>query len=131
MKNLKMCFKYKNLSYVLFWVVLRRVEFNSQSFGACCTLCITTRYTRKFLYSWFQSFAVFKCCMFSFGLFFGVWSLIANVSEHSVCSIFIGEWGMKFEVPTRLWRWDRQSVPQRWLLNSTRQRTTRKKTYNI
>jgi hypothetical protein len=28
--------------------------------------------------------------MFSLGLFFGVGSLNANVSEHSVCSIFIG-----------------------------------------
>jgi hypothetical protein len=26
----------------------------------------------------------FKCLMFSFGLFPGVWILIANVSEHSV-----------------------------------------------
>jgi hypothetical protein len=32
------------------------------------------------------------CRMFYFGLFSGVWDLIANVSEHSVCSIFIGEW---------------------------------------
>jgi hypothetical protein len=30
--------------------------------------------------------------MFSFGLFPGVWSLNANVSEeHTLCSIFIGE----------------------------------------
>jgi hypothetical protein len=29
--------------------------------------------------------------MFPFELFPGVWSLNANVSEHSVCSIFIGE----------------------------------------
>jgi hypothetical protein len=27
-----------------------------------------------------------------FGLFPGVWCLIADVSEHRVCSIFIGEW---------------------------------------
>jgi hypothetical protein len=33
----------------------------------------------------------FVCRMFSFGLFPGVCSLNANVSEHSVCSIFIGE----------------------------------------
>jgi hypothetical protein len=32
-----------------------------------------------------------KSSMFSF-VFYGVWSLIANVSEHSVCSIFIDEW---------------------------------------
>jgi hypothetical protein len=34
----------------------------------------------------------FECCMFSFGLFSSVWSLIANILEHPVCSIFIGEW---------------------------------------
>jgi hypothetical protein len=32
-----------------------------------------------------------NCRMFSFGLFPGVCSLNANVSEHTVCSIFIGE----------------------------------------
>jgi hypothetical protein len=30
--------------------------------------------------------------VFFVGLFSGVWSLVANVSERSVCSIFIGEW---------------------------------------
>ena len=30
-----------------------------------------------------------KCCMLSSGLFPGVWILCADVSEHSVCSIFI------------------------------------------
>jgi hypothetical protein len=30
--------------------------------------------------------------MFSFGMFSGVWSLVANVSERSICSIFIGDW---------------------------------------
>jgi hypothetical protein len=38
------------------------------------------------------------CCMFSSGWFPEVWILYANVSEHSICSIFI---------PTRLWRWNR------------------------
>jgi hypothetical protein len=33
----------------------------------------------------------FECHMFSVGLFPGIWSLNANVLEHSVCSIFIGE----------------------------------------
>jgi hypothetical protein len=32
-----------------------------------------------------------KNCTFPFGLFPGVWSLNANVSEHSVCSILIQE----------------------------------------
>jgi hypothetical protein len=30
------------------------------------------------------------CCMLSFGQFPGVWSLYDDVSEHSVCFIFIG-----------------------------------------
>jgi hypothetical protein len=34
----------------------------------------------------------FECRMFAFGLFPGVCSLHANISEHSVCSIFIGEY---------------------------------------
>jgi len=29
------------------------------------------------------------CCMLSFGWFPGVWNLYADVSEHSVCSIFL------------------------------------------
>jgi hypothetical protein len=56
--------------------------------------------------------------MFYFGLFFGVWSLIANVSEHCLLHIH------------RLWRWNRQSVPKRWQLNSIHRRTTQK-SYNI
>jgi hypothetical protein len=32
-----------------------------------------------------------ECPMLSFGLFTGVCNLNANISEHSVCSIFIGE----------------------------------------
>jgi hypothetical protein len=31
-----------------------------------------------------------ECCNLSFGWFPGVWILCANVSEHCVCSIFIG-----------------------------------------
>jgi len=30
--------------------------------------------------------------MFSFGYFPGVWGLKADVSEHSICSIFLGRW---------------------------------------
>ena len=50
--------------------------------------------------------------MFSSGLFPGVWILYADVSEHSVCSIFIGKWVNNY-LPTCLWRWNRQSVPKR------------------
>jgi hypothetical protein len=32
------------------------------------------------------------CRVYPFGLFSGVWCLIADVSEHCVYSIFIGEW---------------------------------------
>jgi hypothetical protein len=47
--------------------------------------------------------------LFSFGLFSGVWNLTANVSEQSVCSIFIGD----------------------WQLNSIHRRTTQNKTYDV
>jgi hypothetical protein len=39
----------------------------------------------------FKLLPCFECRMFSFGLFPGAWSLNANISEHSVCSIFTGE----------------------------------------
>jgi len=31
-----------------------------------------------------------ECCMLSFGWFPGIWNVYADVSEHSVCSNFIG-----------------------------------------
>jgi hypothetical protein len=39
----------------------------------------------------FKLLPCFKCRMFPFGLFPDIWSLNANVWEHSVCPIFIGE----------------------------------------
>jgi hypothetical protein len=57
--------------------------------------------------------------MFSFGIFSGVWSLVANILDHFVCSIFIGEW---------VWR---QSVPKSWQLNFILRRISQKKTYDI
>jgi hypothetical protein len=38
----------------------------------------------------FKLATYFECCILSFGWFSGVWILYAEVSEHSVCSIFIG-----------------------------------------
>jgi hypothetical protein len=45
--------------------------------------------------SWFHAVAVFwmlRVIFYSFGLFPGVWCLIAYVSELCVCSVLIGEW---------------------------------------
>jgi len=67
-----------------------------------------------------------ECCMLSFGWFPGVWILYADVSEHSVSSIFIGR-----EVPTCLWRWNRQSVSKRRHIKFRRRGITQKKAYNI
>jgi hypothetical protein len=53
----------------------------------------------------------------SFGLFPGKLYLLADVSEHCVCSILIGEWIL--------------SVPKRRLLNTTRRGTTQKIIRNI
>ena len=48
----------------------------------------------------------FICSVFSFGYFPGIWVLIADVSEHSVGSIFIGR--TKYDTSsTCLWRWNR------------------------
>jgi hypothetical protein len=51
----------------------------------------------------------------------GVWCLITDISDQFVCSIFIGEWIWHF-ISTRLWRWNRHSVPKRRLLNTTRRK---------
>jgi hypothetical protein len=61
-----------------------------------------------------------------FGLFSGVWCLTADVSEHCICSIFMG-----YIISTRPWRWNRHSVPKRRLLNTTRRGTTQKITRDI
>jgi hypothetical protein len=46
---------------------------------------------------------VHRCCnMFSFGYFPGVWVLIADVSEHSIASIFIC-WSMKYDKDLDVW----------------------------
>jgi hypothetical protein len=76
---------------VIFWVVPRRVVFNIRRFGT----------------------------LFHLHSRVNVWCLIADVSQHCVCSIFIG-----------LWSWNRHSVPKRWLLNTARPGTTQKITRN-
>jgi hypothetical protein len=58
----------------------------------------------------------------SSGWFTSVWILNSNISEHPVYPIF---------VPTRLWRWNTQSVPNRWHFNYRCQWITQKKAYNI
>jgi hypothetical protein len=53
---------------------------------------------------YFRDFKLPSCFKFhvlSSGLFPGVCSLNANVSEYSVCSIFIGGW--VWVIPRRLW----------------------------
>jgi hypothetical protein len=41
----------------------------------------------------------------------------------TLCFIFIGEWILHIHISTRLWRWNRHSVPKRRLLNTIRRRT--------
>ena len=48
--------------------------------------------------------------------------IYANISEHSVCSIFI---------PNPLWRWSRQSVPKRRNIKLKSRGITQKKAYNF
>jgi hypothetical protein len=72
---------------------------------------------------WFlsQTFVLFSKLYNFFGWFIRVCSLNANVSEHPE-ELFI---------PTRLWRWNWQNVPERWHINFTRRWITQKKAYNM
>jgi hypothetical protein len=63
------------------------------------------------------------CCILSFGWFPGFWILCADVSEHSVCSVFI--------YLHRLLRWNIQSVPKRRHTKFSRRGIAHKKEYNI
>jgi len=75
--------------------------------------------------SWFQTFTVFWL-LYSFFWFSGIWILWADVSEHSVCSIFIG--GLSL---CCLWRWNRQSVLKCWHIKFRCEGITQNKEYNI
>ena len=77
-------------------------------------------YVFKTLY--FKLLPCSKCCTLSSRLFPGVWILCADVSERSVCSIFIGRCQ---------WRWNGQSVPKRRHTKFGRRGITQKKAYNI
>jgi hypothetical protein len=50
--------------------------------------------------------------------------------RNTVCSIFIGK-KVNNHSPSCLWRWNRQSVPNRRLIKFRRWGVTQKKTYNI
>jgi hypothetical protein len=73
-----------------------------------------------------QFLTQYSSVVFKFGLFSSVWCLIADVSEHCVCSIFIGEW-----IHPLAYEDGRHSVPKRRLLNTIRRRTTQKVTHDI
>ena len=65
--------------------------------NTCCSLLLCTVRCAKFcLREWFLLQKIEESSMYSFGYFPGVWLLYADVSEHSICSIFIGWiWSMK------------------------------------
>ena len=65
----------------------------------------------------------------SFRWFSGVWILYADVSEQSVCSIFIG--GVRSSCLHHLWRRDRQTVPKRRHIQFRRRGITQTKEYKI
>ena len=52
--------------------------------------CFIFNGLRIYLVLDFKLSPCFESCMYSFGYFSGVWLLYADVSEHSICSIFIG-----------------------------------------
>jgi hypothetical protein len=78
-------------SYVLFWVVLRGMEFNCQIFGILCLFHLQRRVGTQRMEFNCQLFGIL-CSIFRGEWVPNVWSLIANFSEYSVCSIFRGEW---------------------------------------
>ena len=54
---------------------------------------------KKLYFCMFDAITPFWTCMYSFGYFPGDWLLHSDVSEHSICSIFIGWiWSMKYEM---------------------------------
>jgi len=71
-------------------------------------------------FSWFKSFSLFWMLYYFWGWFPGVWILCRDVSERSVCSIFIG--GV---------RWNWQSVPKRRYIKLRRREVTKKNTIFI
>ena len=64
-----------------------------------------------------------QCCILYFGWFPDVWILCADVSEHSVSSIFKGPVGDQ-------WRWNWQGVPKRRHIKFRRREITQKKDCN-
>ena len=74
------------------------------SFQRCSKILVVTNL--KIFY--FKLSPCSECYIISFGRFTVVWILCADVSEHSVSSIFIG--GVNFH---HLWRWNWQFVPKR------------------
>jgi len=68
---------------------------------------------------------MYAYCILSFGRFPGVWILYADVSEQSVCSIFIC--GVRPSCLHHLWRWKRQIVPKRRHIKFRRRGITQKK----
>jgi hypothetical protein len=52
---------------------------------------------------------IYKLCRVQpFGLFSGVWCLIADVSEHCVCSIFIGAWMRIHDIQNTAKAWNQE-----------------------
>jgi len=53
-------------------------------------LCLYGVVRYKFNFFYFKLWPCFACSILIFGWFTGVWILCSDVSEHSICSIFIG-----------------------------------------
>jgi len=68
-------------------------------------------------------------CILSFGWFPGVWTVYADVSEQSVCPVFID--GVSTKTLHHQWRWNRQIVPKRRHIKFRRRRITETKEYDV
>ena len=80
--------------YVLFWFLIQQNKIYKSLRIPMLLPVSYVLLSRKprmlYKYPDFKLSPFTECCMLSFGWFPGVWNLYVDVSEHSVCSIFIG-----------------------------------------
>ena len=95
----------------LFWIFSARIcilpssmrvryFFTNQNIYSIILTLLVDLISKKLLD--FKLSPCYKCCMLSSGLFPGLWILCTDVSEHSVCSIFIGRWLCEEPQPHRI-----------------------------
>ena len=105
------------LLYAFFWVIPRRLNFICQRFGTLCLFHLHRRVGIKNDGGW-QCWGIYKekCLARKFS------------SQNFSCTISYRSFILL--TSTRLWRWNRQSVPKRRHIKTRRRVITQKKAYN-